>query len=317
MRTAFVMDSFAGVAVDSDTSFALMLSAANRGHDVWHVDPASIGYADGGCVLDARRCTPTRGDGAPGALGELQRALPIADAFDVVWVRTDPPFDSEYLHVTQLLALAEEAGVLVINSTRALQAANEHLWTLRYPELSPASMITADAQRLLDFQSDNGGRMVLKPIDGHGGAGVIVVDADDLNKHALIELLTHGGREAVLAQEYLPEVRQGDKRVILLDGDLLGSVNRIPRRDEHRGNLHVGGTPAPSELTPAEVAACETLKPALGAAGLWFVGLDFIGERLTEINVTSPTGIQEMSLFDGVDHGDRVWAWIEDRLGDR
>lgn len=317
LRTAFVMDPFDRVDVAGDTSFALMDSAARRGHQVAHVDPRTVGYADHGCVVDWRPCAPTRGPGAPGTLGPVQRAAYAADAFDVIWVRTDPPFDSEYLHVTQLLALAEEEGTLIINSTAGLQAANEHLWTLRFPEISPASMVTAQAERLLDFMSDQGGTMVVKPIDGHGGEGVIVVSADDRNKHALIELLTHGGTAPILAQEYLPAVREGDKRVLLLDGEFLGAVNRVPREDEHRGNLHVGGTAAASELTEAEQAACEQLAPALRDAGLWFVGADFIGERLTEINVTSPTGIVEISHFDGVDHSARVWEWIEERLGHR
>ena len=317
MNVAFVMDPFPGVVVHADTSFALMLSASERGHSVFHVAPGSVGYQDGGCIADASPCLTTRGPGAPGALGALQRGVHVGQMFDVVWVRTDPPFDSDYLHVTQLLALAEAQGTLVINSTAGLQSANEHLWALRFPELSPASLVTADAQRLLDFQSDQGGTMVLKPVDGHGGQGVLVVDREDRNKHALIELLTHGGTTAVLAQEYLPAVRQGDKRVLLLDGALLGAVNRIPRADEHRGNLHVGGTAAAATLTVAEQAACDTLSPALRAAGLWFVGVDFIGERVTEVNLTSPTGIQEIGRFDGVDHSARVWAWVEARLDHR
>lgn len=317
LRVGFVMDPFERVAVDADTSFALMLAAAQRGHSVFHIDPVSVGYAGGDCVVDVRPCAPTRGDGAPGELGAVRAGVCVAEELDVVWLRTDPPFDADYLHATQLLALAEDAGCLVINSTSGLRAANEHLWTLRFPELSPASLVTASAPRLLEFLSDQGGRIVIKPVDGHGGEGVLVVASDDRNKHALIELLTHGGRLPLLAQEYLPEVRQGDKRVLLLDGQVLGAVNRIPREDDHRGNLHVGGTAAAATLTAAEQAACELVAPALREAGLWFVGVDFIGERLTEVNVTSPTGIQEMSRFDGVDHSARVWAWIEERLGHR
>ncbi len=309
------MDPFAGVHVDSDTSFALMHAAALRGHEVFHVAPGDVGYAEGASVASARRCVPVRGEGAPGSLGPLLPPQDVAEAFDVVWIRSDPPFDADYLHVTQLLALAEEAGALVINRPSALQAANEHLWTLRYPQLSPASLVTADADRLLEFMSACGGVMVIKPIDGHGGEGVLVVEEGDRNKNALIELLTQGGRAPILAQAYLPAVREGDKRVILLDGVPLGAVNRVPRADEHRGNLHVGASAVPAQLTEAERAACEVLSPALRAAGLWFVGLDFIGERLTEINVTSPTGIQEMSRFDGVDLADRVWEWTEARLG--
>ncbi len=317
LNVAFVMDPYPGVSVDADTSFALMLSASERGHRVFHVAPGTVGYKDRGAIADARPCSPTRGEAAPGVLGALRRGVDVAEAFDVVWIRTDPPFDSDYLHVTQLLALAEAQGTLVINSTMGLQSANEHLWTLRFPEISPASLVTADAERLLDFMADHGGRMVIKPVDGHGGAGVLVVDAQDRNKHALIELLTDGGVMPVLAQEYLTAVREGDKRVLLLDGELLGAVNRVPQDDEHRGNLHVGGTAVASTLTPAEQAACDSMAPALREAGLWFVGIDFIGERLTEINLTSPTGIQEMSRFDRVDHSALVWAWIEDRLDHR
>ena len=306
------MDPFGAVRADTDTSFALMLSAVARGHAVYHVAPAAVGYAEGGCVVEARRAFPERGAGAPGRLGPAER-LPATE-LDVVWIRTDPPFDPAYLHVTQLLALAEGAGALVINRPAGLQAANEHLYALRFPDLGPASLVSADPARIHAFSAEAGGRIVLKPIDGHGGEGVVVVDRGDRNRNALGELLTRGGREPVLAQAYLPEARLGDKRVLLLAGEVLGAINRVPSPDDHRGNVHVGGTARQASLTEAEAAVCAAVAPRLVADGLWFVGLDLIGGRLTEVNVTSPTCLQEMEAFSGEDLAGRVWDWVEARV---
>ena len=243
------MDPFEQIRSDTDTSFALMIEAAARGHAVYHVAPNTVGYADGGCVLEGRRAHPERGASAPGRLGAVE-SRPAAD-FHVIWVRTDPPFDAGYLHATQLLALAEAAGTLVINRPAGLQVANEHLYGLRFPDLGPRSLVSADAGRLDAFLDEVDGRAVLKPIDGHGGEGVVVVSREDRNRHALVELLTGRGRTPILAQAYLPEAREGDKRVLLLDGEILGAINRVPSHDDHRGNVHVGGRAAPVELSAA------------------------------------------------------------------
>lgn len=307
------MDPLASVDPRADTSYALMAEAERRGHTVFHLAPGDVGYAGGECrVLGQAVSIP-----APGAKPqELGEAQPMAAAsLDTIWVRTDPPFDADYLHVTQLLALAEASGTLVINRCSGLQAANEHLYMLAFPELTAPSLISARANELFAFMDAQGGQMVLKPIDGHGGFGVLVVSAEDRNRHALVELLTDGGARPVLAQAYLPEVRAGDKRVLLLDGSVLGAVNRVPTEAEHRGNLHVGGLAEKSGLTATEEAFCEALAPRLREDGLFFVGLDFIGEVITEINVTSPTGIQEMSTFDEVNYCGRVWEWVEARCG--
>ena len=305
------MDPFEQIRSDTDTSFALMIEAAARGHAVYHVAPNTVGYADGGCVLEGRRAHPERGASAPGRLGAVE-SRPAAD-FHVIWVRTDPPFDAGYLHATQLLALAEAAGTLVVNRPAGLQAANEHLYSLRFPALGPPSVVTADTGRIHAFCAEQGGRVVLKPVDGHGGKGVVVLDGEDRNRHALVDLLTGGGRIPAQAQAYLPEAREGDKRVLLLAGEVLGAVNRVPADDDHRGNVHVGGTAEPTELTAEELAVCAELSPPLVADGLWFVGIDLIGGRLTEVNVTSPTCLQEMQWFSGEDLAGRVWDWAEMR----
>ena len=315
MRTAFVMDPFEQVDVDADTSFALMLEAHARGHEVYEVDPVTVGYGSDRSTVVARTVMPTRGPGAPGTSGEPEEVA--AASFDSIWIRTDPPFDPDYLHVTQLLALAEAEGSLVVNKPSGLQAANEHLWSLKFPELCPKQAVDSDAGALLRFLDEVGGCMVLKPIDGHGGEGVVVVDAADRNKHVLIELLTDAGRQPVFAQEYLPAARQGDKRVIVLDGNVLGAVNRVPKDDEHRGNIHVGGRVEKSTLTPREQEICATVGQAFRDEGLWFVGLDLIGEHLTEVNVTSPTGIQEIERFDGRNLCADVWEWAEARVAHR
>ena len=231
---------------------------------------------------------------------------------DAVFVRKDPPFDAPYHHATLLLEHLRDQ-TLVVNDPRGLREANEKLYALHFQQDGPTMLVTSDRDRIYAFVEDMGGRAVIKPIDGAGGRGVMALDASDPNQRAIVDLLTGEGRERVMVQRYLPEVTEGDKRVLLLDGEPLGAILRVPRKGDLRANIHVGGRVQPTELTEAERSTVERMAPRLRRDGLFFVGLDFIGERLTEVNVTSPTGIRELSAFTGERVSDRVIAWVQAR----
>ena len=230
-----------------------------------------------------------RGDWAERSLGD----------FDVVWMRKDPPFDMTYIFTTYLLDLVPPR-TLVLNHPAGLRSRNEKLFAAAFVDLTPPTLISRDARRILAFTEALPGRVVLKPWDGNGGRGVLVSQRGDPNLRSMVELLTDNGRSFILAQQHLPEIAEGDKRIILVDGEPGGAVLRVPGHGDHRGNLHVGATAHPTTLTPRELEICARIGPTLRREGLVFVGIDVIGGCLTEINVTSPTGIQEVNRFDGV-----------------
>ena len=312
MRLAVIMDPIEKVLVDKDTSFALMLEAQKRGHEVLYLSHREL-WVDRG-VLRMTAWPVTLDRSAPPAHVKLGTALDLAVAdVDAILVRTDPPFDDEYMYTTQLLELARET-TLVINDPRGLREANEKLYALHFADVMPPTIVTHHARQIGAFIDSVGGRGVIKPLDGAGGRGVMVLDRSDLNFNAIIETVSANGAKLCMVQEFLPAVRQGDKRVLLLDGEPLGAILRVPRADEARSNIHVGGRVEPTTLTTAELALVARVGPKLRADGLFFVGLDVIGERLTEVNVTSPTGIQELSRFSGSEPEAKVIAWIEKRV---
>ena len=228
----------------------------------------------------------------------------------MVLIRKDPPFDSNYLWATQLLEHARPT-TLVVNDPRALRDANEKLYATHFPEVMPDSLVTSDKERIRAFVRAMGGIGVLKPLSGAGGEGIFLLRDEDLNFNAIVETVTHAGRRVAMAQRFLPEVREGDKRILLLDGEPLGAINRVPRKDDVRSNIHVGGSVAASTIDEADRRIIAAVAPRLREDGLYFVGLDVIGEKLTEVNVTSPTGIQQMTKYAGVDYPGRVIAWLE------
>lgn len=309
MRIAFLMDPIADVSVDKDTTFALMLAAQARGHSVF-----SLGAMD----LTARqdrvlaKVTPTTVRRAPKPGHYTQGTPEVVDVadLDAVWIRTDPPFDARYLYVTLLLELAR-GQTLVVNDPRGLRDANEKLYQLHFAAVIPKTRVAAGESEIREFVNSLGGTAIIKPLDGMGGRGVMVLDERDKNLRSIIETLTDEGRKLVMVQEFLPAVREGDKRVLLLDGEPLGAILRVPRADDARSNIHVGGTVVPVELDANDRKIIAAVAPRLKRDGLSFVGLDVIGGRLTEVNVTSPTGIQEMSRFAGVSLEDRVIEWTE------
>jgi len=314
MRLVYVMDPIEGLLPDKDTTLALLRAAAGRGHENLHVLPRDVYVREGEVFARARTLT----FGAPGSVPACTLGAPcdvrLCDVGAVV-IRTDPPFDSAYLYTTQLLERVR-GRTLLVNDPRGLRDANEKLYTLHFSAFTPRTLVTADRDRILAFMEEVGGAAVVKPLDGAGGAGVMMIASGDKNNRAILELLTSEGKRFALAQEYLPAVRLGDKRVLLLDGEVLGAINRVPRADDLRSNIHVGGRVEPVEVTAEERAVVRAIAPRLRQDGLFFVGLDFIGGKLTEINVTSPTGIQELSRHVGRDVAADVIAWIERRSAD-
>lgn len=314
LRLAFIMDPIQHVLIDKDTTFAFMLEAQTRGHQVWYLELGDLFIAHAQAMGHARHVELRRNPRDHYAFGE-ERTDPLAD-FDAIFIRKDPPFDVAYLHATQLLDLAQNAGCFVLNNPAGLRAANEKLYALHFPGVIPATLVAADAARLKAFLDEQSGEMIVKPIDGHGGAGVFHVRNDDRNLNSILEILTHEGRRTIIAQQYIPEVRQGDKRLIVLDGEPIGCTLRVPRPDENRGNIHVGGTCVKAEISDRDKEICRILAPALRHDGLYFVGLDIIGNYLTEVNVTSPTGVQEIDRLDNVCLEAQVLEFVERRVAE-
>lgn len=310
MRFLFVMDPAETMLPTKDTSFALMRGALARGHECLHCAPSRLSHA--GTEVSAR-CRPivVRDEAPHVTLGD-ETEVAVAE-LDAVFIRKDPPFDTAYLHLTQQLDLVAER-TLVLNDPDGLRAANEKLFAFRFPHLMPASLVTADRERIHAFVEEVGGEAVLKPLDGAGGSGVVMLRQGDRNNRSLVDLHTREGAQHALVQQYLPAIRGGDKRVLMLDGAVLGAILRVPREDDLRANIHVGGTVQATELTPAERALADEVGAELRARGLWFVGLDLIGERLIEVNVTSPTGIQELGRLTQTRPEAQVIAWVEARV---
>jgi glutathione synthase len=310
MRFVFVMDPLDRVTHDKDTTFAFIQAAQAAGHECLHCLLRDLYIADGEAYAFTHPVQVLEG---PPWIELHKEAGPsrtrIADT-DAVLIRKDPPFDRAYLYATLVLERAR-GGPLLINDPRGLRDANEKLYALNFPDWTPRTLVTANRTMIHDFVRGIGGSGVIKPLDGAGGMGVIQIHEGDKNARSIVDMLTHEGHRLAIVQEFLPKVTEGDKRILLLDGEPLGAILRVPRGDDIRSNIHVGGTVIPAELTDRERSMVKAIAPKLRADGLIFVGLDVIGERLTEVNVTSPTGIQELGRFTGTRPSDRVIAWIE------
>lgn len=297
MICLFVMDPLERINTFTDTTYVLMREAARRGHEVWYATLEGLHAAAGAIRAHARRVAFV--DGGPRFFEVLEERDLALDDVDVVWQRKDPPFDAMYLHSTQLL---ERVGprTFVLNHPRGLREANEKLYALHFADCTPRTIVSCRQDDILAFLREAGGRAVIKGLDRSGGVGVFLLNHDDRNRNALIESVTEEGRTYAIVQEYVPAVVDGDKRIIVLDGEPVGAVLRRPRADDLRGNIHSGATTHACEITPREREIVARLAPKLREDGLWFVGLDVIGERVTEINVTSPTGFQEITRLTGV-----------------
>jgi glutathione synthase len=315
MRSAFIMDPIQNVLIDKDTTFVFMLESQARGHEVYYLELGDL-FVDRARAMGRARRIELRREYRNHFTFHEEIVGPLG-AFDVIFMRKDPPFDIPYLHATQLLDLAQQEGTFVINTPAGLRAANEKLYALNFPSVIPPTLVSQDPNRIKEFLSELGGEMIIKPIDGHGGSGIFYVHREDRNLNSLLETATREGRESIIAQRYLPEVRQGDKRLIVLNGAPLGCTLRVPRADEHRGNIHVGGTCIKAEVTPRDREICRELAPRLRQDGLYFVGLDIIGDYLTEVNVTSPTGVQEIDTLNNVRLEAHVLDFVERTVEER
>jgi glutathione synthase len=313
LAVAFQMDPMESINIDADSTFVLALEAQARGHALYHYLPRALTLADGRLYAKARRLEVRRELGRHHSFGPVE-TLDL-EGMDVILMRQDPPFDMAYITATHLLEHVRDT-VLIVNDPVSVRNAPEKLVATRFPGVMPPTLITSDRDEIIAFRATHGD-IILKPLFGNGGAGVFRLTPEDENLNALIELFTQIYREPIMVQRYLPAVRQGDKRIVLIDGEAAGAVNRVPAAGEARANLHVGGRAVKTTLTAREREICAAIGPSLKEQGLILVGIDVIGEHLTEINVTSPTGLQEINRLDGVTLEVRVWDAIESRLKGR
>lgn len=311
MRFVYVMDPMDRVAPDKDTTFAFQRAGQRRGHRSLHCEPRDVYVQDGDVWARARDVRVS--DSAPHFVLGSPCDVRLADV-ECVFIRKDPPFDAEYLYVSLMLERLR-GRTLVLNDPRGLRDANEKLYTLHFARYMPRTLVTSDRDRVHRFIAELDGAVV-KPLDGAGGSGVMVAFKDDRNTRSIVDYITQEGRRHAMVQEYLATVRAGDKRVLLLDGEILGAINRIAREDDVRSNIHAGGRVEPCEVTREERDIVANMAPRLALDGLVFVGLDFIGGKLIEVNVTSPTGIQELSRHLGRDVAETVVAWVERRAAE-
>ena len=309
MQVAFQMDPIGSVNINADSTFRLAEAAQARGHTLWHYTPDRLSYREGRIVARAEPLRVQRVAGAHATLG-APVDLDLAEV-DVVWLRQDPPFDMGYITTTHLLDRLK-GTTLVVNDPFWVRNSPEKLLVLDFPDLTPPTAIARDISVLRAFKAQHGD-IILKPLYGNGGAGVFRLDPNDRNLASLHELFTGMSREPLIVQKFLPAVSEGDKRIILVDGDPAGAINRVPAAGETRSNMHVGGRPEKTALTAREREICAAIGPRLREMGQVFVGIDVIGGYLTEINVTSPTGIQELERFDGTDVAGAIWDAVEAR----
>ncbi len=308
LKVAVQMDPVEGINIETDSSFLMMMEAQSRGHRLWIYTPDRLSLEEGRVRARARPATLRAVKGDHVTLGEPV-LLDLADEIDVVLMRQDPPFDMAYITATHFLDKVHPK-VLVVNNPTEVRNAPEKLFVTDFPGVQPPTLITSDIDAIYDFRERHGD-MVLKPLYGGGGSGVVRLKADDPNLDALLELHAMISREQVIAQKFIPAVSKGDKRVLLVDGEPVGAINRIPAEGQVRSNLARGGRAAAVELTARDLELCAIIGPELKRRGLLFVGIDVIGDYLTEINVTSPTGAQQLKRFGGADAAAVLFDRIE------
>lgn len=311
LSVAIQMDPIEGIDINADSTFALALEAQRRGHHLLHYLVSDLSLRDGHVTAHARTLEVRRDAANPATLGRAERRN-LAET-DVLLMRQDPPFDMAYITATHILEHIHPK-TLVVNDPVAVRNAPEKLFVTHFPDLMPPTLITRDMREITDFRAEYKD-IIVKPLFGNGGAGVFHLIPGDENLNSLVEIFAEMSREPVIVQQYLPAVRGGDKRIILVDGEPAGAVNRVPAAGEARSNLHVGGRAEAARLTSRDRDICATIGPTLRKQGLIFVGIDVIGDFLTEINVTSPTGIQEIDRFDDTNLSRLIWDAIENRLG--
>lgn len=309
LRAAIQMDPIERIAIRGDFTFALMLEAQIRGHELFYYTPSDLSFRDGRVIAHGYPIRVADVEGCHYQLGERQ-SVDLSD-FDTVFLRQDPPFDMNYITTTHILERLQP-GVVVVNDPANVRNAPEKLLVTQFPDLMPPTLITRSLEDVRAFREEHCD-IIVKPLYGNGGAGVFRIRPDDTNLGSLVELFQSVFREAFIVQRYQPEVREGDKRIILVDGEIAGAINRVPASDETRSNMHVGGRPEAADVTPREQEICAVIGPEIKRRGLIFTGIDVIGPYITEINVTSPTGIREIKRFGGPDIAVMIWDVVEGR----
>ncbi|MGK7931802.1 MAG: glutathione synthase [Microcystaceae cyanobacterium] len=316
MKFAFIIDPLPQLDPGHDSTVAMMEAAQILGHEVWVTKMQQLSIIEGKTwgIVQSVQLTPVELQGdrwiAASPWYQVSEAvLTCLEEMDAVFMRQDPPVTIPYLYATYLLSLINPNKTLVVNSPQGLREANEKLYTLQFREVMPETVVSQDKAVLRQFLEEQG-KAVLKPLGGKAGEGILFLDPGDRNFNSLVEISTQQGKEAVMVQKFLPEVKNGDKRIIVLNGEPIGAVNRVPTGKEFRGNMAVGGRVEKTEITPRELEICELVAPKLRKNGLYFVGLDVIGGYLTEVNVTSPTGIREIDRLNNVNLGQQVIQWV-------
>ena len=314
LRVAIQMDPIEGIDINADTSFALAEEAQARGAKLWVYGPGHLTYEAGKVQARARPATVQRIEGQPAILGE-ETSIDLGADTDVILVRQDPPFDMAYITAAHVLDLIRD-DTLILNDPASIISSPEKLFPLLFPELMPTTLISRDMTAISAFRARHED-IILKPLYGNGGAGVFRVRPDDSNFASIMEMFLERSREPVMAQAFLPAVKDGDKRIFIIDGELAGGFNRRPLAGQTRSNLHVGGTAEPTELSDADIHICNMIGPELKKRGLVLAGIDVIGGKLTEVNVTSPTGVQELKRFTGIDVASLFWDSVQRKLETR
>ncbi|WP_372781346.1 glutathione synthase [Phenylobacterium sp.] len=307
LKVAVQMDPIEGINIGGDTTFLMMETAQARGHSLFVYTADTLALEDGRAFARGREVTVKRALGDHATLGDYRRVE--LTEFDVILLRQDPPFDMHYIDTTFFLEVAHPK-TLVVNDPVSVRNAPEKLFVTLFPQLQPPTLISSDSAAIAEFRARHGD-VVLKPLNGKGGSGVTRHLADDPNFATLLELHAQIVREPVIVQKFLPSVTKGDKRILLVDGEAVGAINRVPQKGQIRSNMAVGGKPEPVELTARDLEICATIGPELKRRGLIFVGIDVIGDYLTEINVTSPTGAVALKTFTGIDATDILWRRVE------
>ena len=310
MKIAFQMDPIEYVDINADSTIRLAEEAQNRGHDLYVYTPNDLTFNRGKVAAKVRSISLKRKIGDHVNFGAVE-LLDLSE-FGVIWLRQDPPFDMGYITNTHLLDLVAKE-TLIVNNSFWVRNLPEKLLVLEFPDLIPDTMISRDLEEIKEFKREFKD-IIVKPLYGNGGAGVFRLKEDDKNLTSLHELFFNMSSEPLIAQAFLPDVKNGDKRIILVDGSPVGAINRVPKAGEIRSNMHVGGKAEPAKLSQRDREICRAIGPTLKSKGQVFVGIDVIGEYLTEINVTSPTGIQELERFDNVNIAEMIWHAVEEKL---
>lgn len=311
MKIAFQMDPIEDVDINADSTFRLAEEAQNRGHDLYVYTPNDLTFNRGKITAKVRSISLKRKIGDHVNFGAVE--LLALSEFDVIWLRQDPPFDMGYITNTHLLDLIGQK-TLIVNNPFWVRNLPEKLLVLEFPDLIPETVISRDLEEIKRFKNEFKD-IIIKPLYGNGGAGIFRLREDDKNLTSLHELFSNMSSEPLIAQAFLPDVKKGDKRIILIDGEPVGAINRVPKAGETRSNMHVGGKAEPAKLSQRDREICRSIGPILKNRGQVFVGIDVIGDYLTEINVTSPTGIQELERFDKVNIAEMIWHAVEKKVG--